>query len=40
LELEISWRHKIKRDWNWKFLGGTKSDLIEAGNSLAAQNQC
>jgi hypothetical protein len=39
LELEIPWRHKIKPDWSWKFLGGTKSNLIEAGNSLAARNQ-
>jgi hypothetical protein len=30
---------KIKLDWSWKFLGGTKSDLIGAGNSLATQNQ-
>jgi hypothetical protein len=36
---KITLAKKIKLDWSWKFLGGTKSNLIEAGNSLAARNQ-
>jgi len=38
LGLEISWRIKIKHDWNWKFLGEAKPNLIEIGNSLAMKN--
>jgi hypothetical protein len=38
LELDIPWRRKIKPDWSWKFLGDEKSNLIGAGNFLAAQN--
>jgi hypothetical protein len=39
LELEIPWRTKTKPDWSWKFLSDRKSNLIGAGDFLAAQNQ-
>jgi hypothetical protein len=39
MELEIPWRHRIRSDLSWKFLGGTESDLIGVGNFLAKFNQ-